>query len=156
MTVNNHVGQIVTGVMAEMPNGWIPMLGQQILQSLYPQLTAIAPSAWLIGANIHIPNMTRRATIGKGGGVGIPVVHNTLGATGGVAEHTLTIAEMPSHNHAPSVGTQFLVSTPSTTGIVTNPAFPVGGGQTANRGGGLPHNNMPPFLVINYFIFGGV
>jgi len=156
MVTNNHVGQIVTGVMAEMPNGWIIMQGQQVLVSNYPLLATVVPVGWVTGAVITLPDMAQRGTFGRGDFVGIQPPFRILGATGGSASHTLSIAEMPSHNHAPSVGTQFLVSTPSTTGIVTNPAFPVGGGQTGNRGGGFSHNNMPPYLVVNYFIFGGV
>ena len=151
-----YVGQIVTGIMLEMPNGWIRMDGQQVLVSNYPLLANVVPVGWVTGTVITLPDMAQRGTFGRGDFVGIQPPFKILGATGGSASHTLSIAEMPSHNHAPSVGTQFLVSTPSTTGIVANPAFPVGGGQTGNRGGGFPHNNMPPFLVVNYFIYGGI
>ena len=82
-----------------------------------------------------------RVTVGAGG------VYNA-GSIGGEKEHTLTIAEMPSHQHQlhgwaisilPSTGTQYAPTHPydqyDNTNLTTRP---VGEGQ--------PHNNMPPYI----------
>ena len=78
------------------------------------------------------------------------------GGTGGEEEHTLTIDEMPSHNHkAASSG---LPSQPSFVQKVEDGNFnidmqPTAGnsmivGATAATGGGNAHNNMPPYLAV--------
>lgn len=67
------------------------------------------------------------------------------GTTGGEAEHTLTVEEMPSHSHATyrsrtgQSGSAIYV--PSQSGTES-------GVETSATGGGKPHNNMPPYLAV--------
>lgn len=70
----------------------------------------------------------------------------TAGATGGEATHTLTIDEMPSHNHG-------FKRTTSATASGSNFARMASNGDAVtdlitNTGGGQAHNNMPPYLAV--------
>lgn len=70
------------------------------------------------------------------------------GSTGGEADHQLTTAEMPSHNHALD---NYNV-TGGTTSFMTVQANDKrgysGNVNTLYTGGNQPHNNMPPYLAV--------
>lgn len=75
----------------------------------------------------------------------------TAGDTGGEASHTLTVDEMPAHDHR--VGVRH-VDGETTTGEVLNCGITanVSDGKlryyTQSSGGGQAHNNMPPYLAV--------
>ena len=70
--------------------------------------------------------------------------HTKLDETGGSETHTLTVDEMPTHTH-------------KYTRSVTGGTNTVGSGpwwgwveeNTSSTGGGQPHDNMPPYIVVD-------
>lgn len=95
-------------------------------------------------------------TIGSGG-------EYVFGAKGGEAEHILTLNESPSHVHLEYVSdgnyTYTIVgsnnaSTGKAAGLVINGSYRENAERniyTANAGGGQAHNNMQPYVVVNYW-----
>lgn len=80
------------------------------------------------------------------------------GGEGGEAMHTLTINEMPSHNHATQLGIGYYVTiddnSPNKYGIAGGSYVSMSWGAasgrfTGNTGGSRAHNNMPPYLVVD-------
>ena len=75
----------------------------------------------------------------------------TAGSTGGEAAHTLTVDEMPSHNHRVGLNDSGSTTSSGLSQLYTNTyrVYPdTDGEMILKTGGGQPHNNMPPYLAV--------
>lgn len=164
------IGEIRINAFDYAPQGWAQCNGQ----SLPIQQNAALYS--LIGAyygkdtqNFNLPDLRGRTAVGQytnattiGG-----YTHYNMGQKDGTETVTLTVTQMPAHNHTwQAVATDATLGTPrdrlyakstaniySTVAGVPNPQLvalnPKVMGETGGNG---PHSNMQPFLVLNFCI----
>lgn len=103
------------------------------------------PSGWVLcdGAN-GTPNLTDRFVLGAGNSYAV-------GISSGEVTHTLTVEEMPSHNHT----TQWCDFDGGSGSGLKDPVNPTTGNYnipTSYVGGGAAHNNMPPYYTLCYIM----
>jgi microcystin-dependent protein len=155
------VGTILPYGGTTAPDGWVLCDGTTKLRSgTYGDLFQAIGTAYGPGdgsLTFNVPNLQGRVPVGKSSETDF----NALGKTGGEKTHTLTVAEMPSHNH-------YLVSDNTYVTLLGNDSgdlFDTGasGGSikkdnqystptTQNTGGGGSHNNLQPYITLNYII----
>jgi microcystin-dependent protein len=152
-------GTIIQFAAINEPVGWLICNGQSLSTSLYPLLfTAIAYTYGGNGSTFYVPDMRGRVGIGAGTGTGLTT--RNLGDKSGAETHTLTVNEMPSHNHGGSTGDATIgqrlfqgnsggspgySSTGSTLPHIHNHTI-------ASQGDNAPHNIMQPYVVLSYLI----
>jgi microcystin-dependent protein len=105
----------------------------------YPKLYAIIGIAWGAAGpgTFRVPNLIDNFILGGDTG--------DVTDTGGEAEHTLSVSEMPAHSHSQTPHTTFLAQVGAGTLIHGPTVFP---SQTGSTGGGDAHNNMPPWTKL--------
>ncbi len=145
------IGQIITGVFETTPPNLLACDGTAYTQGDFPELySAIHPNLRdeFLGV-FYVPDLRARFPIGAG--YDAPTNYN-IGDFGGEKQVTLSIAQMPIHSHPPPVGSTQMFANQGTqanfapgTGVKSTP-------QTGEAGGNQPHNNMPPYAVVNYYI----
>lgn len=141
--VPTMVGVIVAYGGATAPTGWLMCDGTAVSRTTYSGLFSIIGTAYGVGdgsTTFNTPDMRGNVGVGKDAST-----FSTLGASGGEETHTLTVDEMPAHTHAGGV---------NGAGTVVNGSAPqtLANGNTGSTGGGSAHNNLQPYLVVNYII----
>lgn len=123
------------------PDGWLICNGAAYSRETYADLYDVIGTTFGVGngsTTFNVPDLRDKVAVGSGSTY-------ALAATGGAATHTLTVAEMPSHRHSETGWAQVSGYTGAGTGNVC-------GTYTGYEGGGQAHNNMQPYVSLNYII----
>lgn len=154
---------IVAGTANPNPGNWLACDGSSVLRTDYPNLFAVVGTTYgaVDGTHFNIPDIQGRIPLGTGTGAGLSPY--SLGDIGGEETHTLTTTETPAHSHTDTGHSHSeIVATPNVTTIGVGAPQPtaipgvgvtgVGSASISNTGGDGAHNNIQPFIALNYFI----
>lgn len=153
------VGNVPVGMMmpyiapqtVSIPAGWLACEGQLLERDEYPELFEVVGTYFDItvdSEHFRLPDTTGQVIADAG------TSYAGVGSAEGETEHTLTIQEMPSHNH--TISTLYMQLTGATTGYSqsgSNRSFTAP--TIANAGGGLAHNNMQPTIYFRWLVYAG-
>ncbi|GAB3988189.1 tail fiber protein [Spirosoma daeguense] len=150
------------------PRGWAFCQGQILSIAQNTALFSLLGTTY--GGNgqttFALPDLRGRVPVGPGQGPGLPPIN--LGQMSGEPTHTLIITEMPAHNHAAQAQGNTKPGAASSPGgntwassggldpeyINEAPNAPMASNTVSVgiAGGSQPHNNMQPYLGLNYII----
>jgi len=154
------------------PQGWFFCNGQVLPISQYTALFSLLGTTYGGDGNttFGLPDLRSRVPVGTGSGSPFPEIQ--LGQMAGETSHTLIQTEIPAHTHMQMGSTaQADQTTPSNASVIAAPGTLSGRSFTptlgfvnstpntqlspaaiAPTGGSQPHNNMQPYLGLNYII----
>ena len=157
------IGEIALVGFNFAPQGWATCSGQLMAISQNTALFSLLGTTF--GGDgqqtFALPDLRGRRIIGAGQ---LPGGSNyTLGQQGGEESVTLTVQQLPRHSHLPSAnaapGTALSPAgnfwgSQNATALYSNAPTVVdmSAGLIGNTGGNQPHDNMQPYLVMNYII----
>lgn len=134
------------------PNGYKFLNGQAISRTEYSELFSLIGTTYGEGdgtTTFNLPDMSGRVPVGLNVN---KTWFNQLGKTGGSEEVTLTIQQIPSHNHILGWGQTTDLTAPGQQGIPGTGSNMQGSWTTSFTGEGQAHTNLQPYITVNYII----
>ena len=146
-------GTIIAYAGSTAPDGYMLCDGSAVSRSIYSRLFTAIGTTYGTGdgsTTFNVPNLKGKVVVGYNSS---DSDFNSLGNTGGEKTHTLTVDEIPSHDHDIRYSLEGVAHSGSGNNIVgkqnTGDNWDV---HDAATGGGQAHNNLQPYIVLNYII----
>lgn len=139
----NPVGMLIPFVNDTVPNGLLLCDGSVYLAGDYPHLYDVIDNSLVVSSSqFRTPDLRGRFLLSGNS-------EYSIRSTGGEAEHTLSLSEIPQHSHqyTPPVPNIDLEAPGAPDIIAAGMGIPE---ATSIEGGGDAHNNMPPYYVVRY------
>lgn len=148
------IGSTLEWFSTTIPDNWLVCDGSAVSRTTYSDLFAVIGTTFGEGdgsTTFNLPNTKGRTIVGLDAE---DTDFNTIGKTLGEKTHTLTVAEMPKHNHTSPIDSY--VNTDSQVNVKS-------GGHVSDKaqgenfatsyaGSSKSHNNIQPSIVTNYII----
>lgn len=165
ITINNTNANTITGEIkiytgSVAPTGYFLCDGSAISRTTYADLFTVIGTTCGAGdgtTTFNLPNLNGKIPVGLDS---TQTEFNTLGKTGGEKTHTLTVSEIPSMKIFWNGTSGEVLTKDGTvlTDLTGNYSRGIGhwasGGSATVRteGGGQAHNNIQPYIVLNFII----
>lgn len=146
------IGAIVPYTGATAPTNWLTCDGSAISRTTYQDLFNVIGTTFGPGdgsTTFNLPDMRGRVPVGVDT---TQTEFDTLGETGGTKTVTLTIDQIPPHDHNVTGGTVAGTGTAYAGGTGYSVPNPTSSISISNTGGGQAHNNLQPYQTTNYII----
>lgn len=159
-----YIGEIRIFAGNFAPAGWAFCHGQLLAVSQHDALFSLIGTTY--GGDgqttFALPELRGRLPIHAGTGPGLSP--RALGSQGGSEQVSLTVNQMPSHGHGPLQATSLRGSSANPGGAVLAespqispyaaeaPGVSLDANSVSTAGGSQPHNNVMPFLCVNFII----
>lgn len=157
-TVTEITGVVKMWLTTTAPTGYLLCDGSAVSRTTYAALFAVIGTAYGIGdgsTTFNVPDMRDSVGIGVSPGSlsGRPTLR-TIGQSGGEETHVLITTELAAHTHTynlATAGSYVSINTSNAGNSALNGLFNVAQ-NTGSTGSGTAHNNMQPFVVVNYIV----
>lgn len=152
------IGTIAEWGATTPPDNWLLLDGQAVSRVTYSELFSLYGTTYGAGdgsTTFNLPDFRGRVGVGLSDG---DSDFGTLGQTGGEKTHTMTVEEMPSHQHTinyrSGIVSDYLGGSTADFGLAYEGQSVTGtySGVMNNTGGLQAHNNLQPYITTNYIV----
>lgn len=148
LSLISPTGEIRMFAGSTAPTGFLICDGSEVSRTTYSDLFDVIGTTYGTGdgsTTFNLPNLKGKVVVGLDSS---DTSFNSLGNTGGDKTVTLNINQIPPHKH------NLYIS--GGTDVYSGLSYANGGTYNSNfiqeTGGGQPHNNLQPYIVMNYII----